>query len=132
MYGMPFGAPSHTVPKSGWRFRTPHDAMSVDEFGSTAAPVTTVFHALSAGNGRLPFSDSPPLAGGDCEPPGSVEDVVPAVSDALHATSVRAARRRIVRRRSCIWKSRKERHLAPCAGSPGACQRLRRSPLRIR
>src|SRR5215467_11028518 len=107
MYGMPFGAPSHTVPKSGWRFRTPHDAMSVDELGSTAAPVITVFHALSSGNGRFPLSDSPPLAAGDCEPPGSVDVVVPAVSDALHATSVRAIRQRANPRRECIGKSRK-------------------------
>src|SRR5579872_1895169 len=59
---MPFGAPSYVVPKSGCRLRRPHDAISVADCGSTDAFMMSVFHALSAGNGRRPFSD-PPGAG---------------------------------------------------------------------
>src|SRR5689334_20887399 len=51
---MPLGAPSHTVPKSGWSPRDPHDAMSWADAGSTGSPDTSAFHALSAGNGRRP------------------------------------------------------------------------------
>jgi hypothetical protein len=32
----------------------------VEDAGSTDAPLTTVFHGLSSGNGRLPLSDAPP------------------------------------------------------------------------
>src|SRR5215467_6475784 len=86
---MPFGAPSHTVPKSGWRFRSPHDAISVDELGSTGDALMSVFHGLSAGNGRRP----PRLAGSLFEPdppglfpdtPGSVVDSLAAAPHAMH------------------------------------------------
>src|SRR5262249_27820989 len=60
---MPFGAPSHTVPKSGCRFRRPHDAISVEEWGSTDAALPSAFHGLSAGKGRRPLRDSPPAVG---------------------------------------------------------------------
>src|SRR5688572_14122127 len=54
-YGIPIGAPSHTVPKSGWSpVSNPMLAMRASEFGSTGAPDTSVFHGLSGGNGRLP------------------------------------------------------------------------------
>ena len=32
--------------------------MRVDEFGSTGDALTSVFHGLSAGNGRRPFSET--------------------------------------------------------------------------
>src|SRR4051794_40153856 len=53
---MPFGAPFHTVPKSGWRPRSspPQLASSVDEAGSTGSPDASRFQALSVGKGRLP------------------------------------------------------------------------------
>src|SRR5947208_3433982 len=54
---MPFGAPLYTVPKSGCRLRRPHDAMSVDDFGSAGDALMSVFHGLSAGNGRRPLRD---------------------------------------------------------------------------
>ena len=100
MYGIPFGAPSHTVPKSGWRFLTPHDAISVDDFGSTCAPVMTVFHGLSSGNGRRPPSDSPAarlrlIA-------RIVSGAVSVVPAALHAARDNARRDRDARRCACI------------------------------
>src|SRR5438552_18630801 len=55
---MPLGAPLYVVPKSGCKLRSPHDAMSVAELASTGELVMSVFHALSAGNGRRPFSDA--------------------------------------------------------------------------
>src|SRR5678815_4361084 len=67
---MPFGAPPYVVPKSGCRFRSPHAAINVDDAGSTAAPLTTVFQGLSSGNGRRPLSDAPPPVA-VCPPPGS-------------------------------------------------------------
>src|SRR4051812_4093018 len=57
---MPFGAPLYVVPKSGCRLRRPHDAISVAELASTGVLLTSVFHGLSLGNGRRPFSDPPP------------------------------------------------------------------------
>src|SRR3954470_2569482 len=53
---MPFGAPFHTVPKSGWRPRSspPQLASSVDDAGSTGSPDTSRFHGLSAGKGGCP------------------------------------------------------------------------------
>src|SRR3954470_22242316 len=69
---MPFGAPFHTVPKSGCSpvAALPHAAMSVAEFGSTGSPDTSRFHALSAGNGRLPCRLAfAPRAGTPAVPP---------------------------------------------------------------
>src|SRR5512146_591059 len=77
---MPFGAPSYVVPKSGCRFRKPHDVMRVAELGSTGALVITVFHALSSGKGRRPPSGAP-LASGETAPAGSEADEHPARSN---------------------------------------------------
>src|ERR1041385_2400766 len=103
-YGIPFGAPSHTVPKSGCSPTLPQLAISAEEFGSTAAADTSRFHGLSEGNGRRPCRlASIPSAGGP-GPPESVATVgVPfggAVSAALHPSIAHAptrARRAIVR-----------------------------------
>src|SRR3954453_11405944 len=65
---MPLGAPSHVVPKSGCRFRSPHDAIKVNERGSTDAALMSAFHGLSAGKGRRPSSEAPPfVSGGVCD-----------------------------------------------------------------
>src|SRR5512146_350684 len=77
---MPLGAPSYVVPKSGCRFRNPHDAIRVAEFGSTGALVITVFHGLSVGNGRRPPNGAP-LASGETAPAGSDADEHPARSN---------------------------------------------------
>src|SRR5512132_3200125 len=63
-YGMPLGAPSHTVPKSGCTFRVepPQLLMSVVEFGSTGWAEMSVFHGLSAGKTvRDPVVPPPPV-----------------------------------------------------------------------
>src|SRR4029079_9745286 len=78
MYGIPFGAPSQTVPKSGWRLRSPHDAISVAELGSTADLLMSVFHGLSSGNGRrssvAPEPGAVPVWSGGVEEPGSLAE----------------------------------------------------------
>src|SRR6185295_15425522 len=100
---MPFGAPLYVVPKSGWRLRTPHDVMSVDEFGSTAEALMSVFHGLSAGKGRRPLNDTgfvvvvpPPedFFGSGSEGAEAAESVVElhAASNALAATATRRIR----------------------------------------
>src|SRR5690349_17755271 len=99
---MPFGAPLYTVPKSGWRFRRPHDAMRVDEFGSTAEALTSVFHGLSAGKGRRPLSDTgfvvvpPPVvffgSGSDGAEAGESVAELQAASRALAATATKRVR----------------------------------------
>src|SRR6476469_4940356 len=64
MYGMPFGAPSQTVPKSGCtRFVAPPQLLiSVVEFGSTGWAEMSVFHGLSAGKTvRVPVEPPPPV-----------------------------------------------------------------------
>src|SRR5512133_2590890 len=96
-YGIPFGAPSHTVPKSGCSPLLPQLAISADEFASTGSADTSMFHGLSEGNGRRPCRlASMPSAG----VPGAPESVatvgVPfdgAVSAALHASSAQPASR---------------------------------------
>ncbi len=55
MYGMPFGAPFHTVPKSGCSDRVaPQLAINAAELGSTGSAETSRFHALSTGKSRRP------------------------------------------------------------------------------
>src|SRR5438309_4533922 len=91
-YGIPFGAPSQTVPKSECKLRSPHEAISVGDIGSTADALTSVFQGLSAGNGRRPLSD----AGLAAVPPpeaflGSGSDGVAALEESLlelHAVTV--------------------------------------------
>src|SRR5215831_20541118 len=64
MYGMPFGAPSQTVPKSGCtRFVAPPQLLiNVVELGSTGSAEMSVFHALSAGKTvRVPVEPPPPV-----------------------------------------------------------------------
>src|SRR6187551_2660258 len=64
MYGMPFGAPSQTVPKSGCtRFVAPPQLLiSVVELGSTGWVAMSVFHGLSAGKTvRVPVEPPPPV-----------------------------------------------------------------------
>src|SRR5438445_90445 len=70
--GMPFGAPSQTVPKSGWRpVVRPMLAISAAEFGSTGAVEMSWFQGLSAGNTCWPSMNAPPpvvpvdVTGGD-------------------------------------------------------------------
>ena len=54
----------------------PHEAISVDEFGSTGDTLMSAFHGLSVGNGRRPSSDAPPVVGFEVDPgfatPGSL------------------------------------------------------------
>src|SRR5262245_43308331 len=65
MYGIPLGAPFHTVPKSGCRLFSPQLAMSVAELASTGSFETSWFQALSAGNGSRPFRLAPAPRPGD-------------------------------------------------------------------
>src|SRR6476659_1794752 len=98
---MPFGAPFHTVPKSGWRPRSspPQLASSVDEAGSTGSPDTSRFHGLSAGKGRRPprlaFAPSgpefPPPPPPPRSPPGPV---TPEPPEHAARTSTPAAQQR--------------------------------------
>src|SRR4051812_10581501 len=60
-------------PKSGWRLRRPHDAMSVAEPGSTGSVETSAFHGLSSGKTRrVPSAGLEGVSG--VEPGGSVSD----------------------------------------------------------
>src|SRR5437868_15096203 len=60
--GMPFGAPSQTVPKSGGRpVLRPMLAMRAAECGSTGAVEMSWFQGLSAGNTCWPSIKAPPL-----------------------------------------------------------------------
>src|SRR3982751_1783148 len=60
-------------PKSGWRLRTPHDAISVAELGSTGSVETSAFHGLSSGNTRrVPSAGLAGMSG--VEPGGSVSE----------------------------------------------------------
>src|SRR5690606_4503049 len=85
MNGIPFGAPFHTVPKSGCSTRpAPQLAMSAAELGSTALEEISVFHALLDGNGRRPWRLGVPL-------PVAVNVTVlpPALADTLVVKKVR-------------------------------------------
>src|SRR3954451_4763905 len=130
---MPFGAPFHTVPKSGWRPRSspPQLASSVDDAGSTGSPDTSRFHGLSAGKGRRPprlaFAPSgpelpppppPPPPSSGPPPPGPVTPEPPPEQAAR--MSAPAAQRRnerdLTNRFSGTWE---RTHPRTATGVPG-------------
>src|SRR6266571_5523935 len=93
---MPFGAPSHTVPKSGCRpALRPMLAIRLAEFGSTGCDEMSVFQGLSGGKTCLPAMEAPaPVAAGGLpvpeEDPDPRSPPEPALPPPAHPVEKRA------------------------------------------